>query len=226
MRRRPSGCTSSGTSFAVLDARRARSSPGARRAPRARRCAARARGCGSSSSSGGRLQSSSRSAASIFSAYVMPSAGCGVNVGSGSTSSSSSTRELARRAVDGAGVVLGLDRERALRGDRPRVELGLDSLMIVTPVSAVAGHQRPLDRRRAAPARQQRRVDVEPERPRESRLGNQHARRPRRRPSPPRVEVRLEPLGLDAPGCRAAPRPPSPAAARPCARGPAAGRAG
>ena len=35
---------------------------------------------------------------------------------------------------------------------------------IVTPVSLVAGHDRPLDRRGAAPARKQRRVDVQPER--------------------------------------------------------------
>ena len=44
---------------------------------------------------------------------------------------------------------------------------------IVTPVSRVAGHDRALDRRRSAPARQQRRMDVEPEPARRAGLRDQ-----------------------------------------------------
>ena len=50
---------------------------------------------------------------------------------------------------------------------------------IVTPVSVVAGEDRALDRRGAAPARQQRRVHVEPERLVEQRLRDRAARRRR-----------------------------------------------
>ena len=76
-----------------------------------------------SSSSGGRVQSSSRSAAVIFSAYVTPSSGCGVNSGSGKHLVEQLDRQLGRALVHGARVVLGPDRERTLRGDRPGVEL-------------------------------------------------------------------------------------------------------
>ena len=60
--------------------------------------------------------------------------------------------------------------------------------MIVTPVSAIAGDDRAVDRRGAAPARQQRRVDVDHARAAESpaarRAGS--GRRPRRRRGPAR----------------------------------------
>ena len=46
----------------------------------------------------GSERSSSRSAGPIFSAYVTPSSGCGVNSGSGSTCSSSCTASAAARA--------------------------------------------------------------------------------------------------------------------------------
>ena len=72
-------------------------------------------------------------------------------------------RDLGRARVDRAGVVLRPDRERALRRDRPRVER-LDRLVDRHAGLRVAGHDRPLDRRRPAPARQERRMDVEPER--------------------------------------------------------------
>ena len=60
------------------------------------------------------------------------------------------------------------ERERLLRGDRPAVELG-DRAVDRHPGRLVAGEDRPLDRRGAAPARQERRMDVQPQRPVEQR---------------------------------------------------------
>ena len=57
-------------------------------------------------------------------------------------------------------VVVRPDRLGSARQTGPESSPAV-SRMIETPVSRVAGHDRPLDRRRAAPARQQRRVDVE-----------------------------------------------------------------
>ena len=91
-----------------------------------------------------------------------PSSGCGVNAGSASTSSRSSTATRRRALVDRARVVLRPDRERPLRGDRARVELGRRPVDR-DPGLRVTGHERPLDRSGAAPARQERRVDVQPE---------------------------------------------------------------
>ena len=82
--------------------------------------------------------------------------------------------ELGRPPRDRRVVVLLPDRERTLRRDRPRVELGheLDDRRAGLRVT---GHQRPLDRRGAPPARKQRRVDVQPERAVEHRLGDERA---------------------------------------------------
>ena len=82
--------------------------------------------------------------------------------------------DLRRALEDGARVVVGAELERLLRRDRPRVELGRRAVDRDAG-ARVAGHQRALDRRGAAPARQQRRVHVEPERPREQRLRDQQA---------------------------------------------------
>ena len=134
------------------------------------------------SSCAGRARSSSRSAGVIFSAYVTPSSGCGSNAGAGaSTSSSSSAAISARAREDRAGVVLRPDRERPLRRDRAGVELR-DRAMDRDAGLRVAGHQRALDRRGTAPARQQRRVHVEPERRvRAARPGSAGRTRRRRR---------------------------------------------
>ena len=72
-------------------------------------------------------------------------------------------RELGGALVDRRRVVLGADRERALRCDRAGVEL-LHGLVDRDAGLGVAGHERALDRGGAAPARQQRRVHVQPER--------------------------------------------------------------
>ena len=96
---------------------------------------------------------------------------------------------------------------------------------IVTPVSRVARQDRALDGRRAAPARQQRRMDVQPERPVEQRRAGSAARTRRRRSRrPARRAAPAVPAG--GRGCRAARRPPSPAAARACGRGRAGRRGG
>ena len=71
--------------------------------------------------------------------------------------------DLGGSRVDGAGVVPGRHGKRAPRCDRPGVER-LDRPVDRDACLLVAGHERPLDRSRAAPARQQRRMDVEPQR--------------------------------------------------------------
>ena len=155
----------------------------------------------------------------IFSAYVAPSPGCGSNAASGSTASSSRAASSRRPLVDAARVELA-DRERLLRRDRARRRARRPSRWIVTPVSLVAGEDRALDRRRAAPARQERRVDVQPERALEQARRDVEAVRAdddaRRRHRGARASR------AGAPGCRAGRPPPSRAAARACGRGPAA----
>ena len=64
----------------------------------------------------------------------------------------------------GARVVVDPDWNPLLRGNRTRVEL-LHQLDDADARFLVAGHQCPLDGRRPTPARQQRRVGVEPARP-------------------------------------------------------------
>ena len=81
-------------------------------------------------------------------------------------------RDLGGARVDGARVVVRPDVEGTLRGDRPGVELG-DRPVDGDAGALVAGHERALDRRGAAPARQQRRVDVEPQRAVEQRVRDQ-----------------------------------------------------
>ena len=77
-------------------------------------------------------------------------------------------RHLCGAVIDGAGIVVGPDREGFLRGDRPGVQL-LDELDDRHAGLRVARHDRALDRRRPAPARQQRRVHVQPLMPIEQR---------------------------------------------------------
>ena len=95
-----------------------------------------------------------------------------MNDGLGSTSLEQLDADLRGAVVDGAGVVLGPIGNGSLRGDRPGVEL-LDELDHRDAGLVVAGHDRPLDGRRPTPARQQRRVDVQPEVPLEQRCRDQ-----------------------------------------------------
>ena len=76
--------------------------------------------------------------------------------------------------VDRAGVVLRAEREGRLGGDRAGVQF-LDRLVNRHSGLGVAGHQRPLDGRGTAPARQERGMDVEPERLLELSLRDQNA---------------------------------------------------
>jgi len=72
-------------------------------------------------------------------------------------------RQLSSAREEGSGVVVDPDRKLLLSRDRPGVEL-LDQLDDRDSCLLVARHQRPLDRRSPTPARQERRVDVEPAR--------------------------------------------------------------
>ena len=134
-------------------------------------------------------------------------------------------RDLGRAREDGARVVLVADRERLAGRDGPCVELG-DRLVDRDARLVVAGHDRPLDGRRTAPAREERRVDVEPQP-----LGEQVGR--------DEQAVRADDDGLahrgraprpagraGARGCRAARPPPSPAAPPAAGPGRPARRAG
>ncbi len=141
---------------------------------------ARAPMCGDSartwftSSATGRVRSRSRSAAVIFSAYVAPSAGWGAEHGLGQHVADQACGNLGRARVHGAGVVVGPDVECLLRGDRAGVELGRRAMDRDAGLR-VAGHERALDRRRTAPARQERRMHVEPEPAVEQRVGDEQA---------------------------------------------------
>ena len=135
-------------------------------------------------------------------------------------------RELGRARVDRAGVVLRRERKRPLRRNRPRVEL-LHRLVDRHARLRVARQERPLDRRGAAPARQQRGMHVQPEPL--ARAGSPGSAGRRRRRRPRRREARARPSAAPAaaPGSRAAPRRPSPAAPPACRPRPARGcRAG
>ena len=103
-------------------------------------------------------------------------------------------RQFACPRRDRAEIVLRRERERPLRRDRPGVELRHE-LDDRHSGLLVAGHQRTLDRRGASPAREQRRVDVQPQRPVENRLGDQHAVGGHDHGPGLRLEV-VEPLGL------------------------------
>ena len=114
--------------------------------------------------------------------------------------------------VDRAGVVVRPDRKRLLRRDRACVELRGRAVDRHAGLG-IAGHDRPLHRRRPAPAGKERRVDVQPERAVEQ-GSPESARRTRRRRLPRhRPPLRTRPASrAGAPRCRAARRPPSPAA--------------
>ncbi len=83
-------------------------------------------------------------------------------------------RDLGSTREHGARIVVRAELESLLRRDRAGIEL-LDRLVDRDAGLRVAGHDRPLDRRRPAPARQQRGVHVEPERLPEQALRNQQA---------------------------------------------------
>ena len=68
--------------------------------------------------------------------------------------------DLREAGRQGSVVLAGPDRRLLGQGDRPFVE-PLGQPHDADAGRLVAGHDRPLDRRRTAPARQQRRVDVE-----------------------------------------------------------------
>ena len=82
--------------------------------------------------------------------------------------------DLRRAVVDGAGIVVRGDVERLLRCDWPRIELRRRA-MDRDAGARIAGHQRAFDRSGPAPARQEGRVHVQPERAREERLRDQQA---------------------------------------------------
>jgi hypothetical protein len=104
--------------------------------------------------------------------------------------------ELGQRIVQVAGRFLAADGPAALQQHRPGVE-SLVELHDADTGHGVAGQQRALNRRRAAPARQQRTMDVEAAEPRQrQRRGGQdqsirHDHHQVRRP----FEQRAAPLG-------------------------------
>ena len=133
-------------------------------------------------------------------------------------------RELGCASVDSPGVVLRREQEPALGGDRAGVEL-LHRLVDRDARLGVTRHQRALDRGGAAPARQERRVHVQPEAAVEQLFGDQQSRTRRRRPCRPEARARRSAGRAGARGSRAAPPRPWPEARRPCGRAPPAGRA-
>ena len=80
--------------------------------------------------------------------------------------------DLGRTAVDEPRVVLGPDRERLAGRHRTGVELR-HGLVDGHAGLGVPGHDRPLDRCGAPPAREQRRMDVQPRALREQAVGNE-----------------------------------------------------
>ena len=159
--RRPSGWTTSGTNTPPSSrALHTVSATAVQRRPRAdvRRQRADTRRQASSGSS----RSSSRSVGVIFSAYVQPSSGCGGEHGLREHGLELARGHLGRTLVHAAGVELA-DREGVLRRDRACVEL-FDRPVDRHARLLVAGEDRALDRRGAAPAREQRRMDVQPQR--------------------------------------------------------------
>ncbi len=95
-----------------------------------------------------------------------------------------------------AGVVVGLHRERALRRDRPGVEL-LHELDDRYACLGVARHQRTLDRRSAAPAWEERRMHVQPETLVEHCVGDDQPVGDGDDHRSAEIEARLQPLRLD-----------------------------
>ena len=179
------------------------------------------------SSVGGRFQSSSRSSGVRRSAYVAPSSGWGTEIrGAREDFLEQFRRELTGPLEDDACVVLGADQEGTLSGDRACIELRRRPVNR-DPGLVVPGHDRPLDRRRAAPPREQRRMDVEPARALEQTLGDERAvrgddhrvRRLRARTTRPGARAA-------GPESRAGPRSPWQAARLPAVLARAAGRDG
>ena len=175
MRRPPSGCTSSGNGVRRLRRARARSSCGRPSS------SARAPMCGESA----RIRRSASAGSARSSRWVHRLELVGVasarlpareNTGAGSTPSSRSTRELGRaRRRPAPASSSSPTRKCALRRDRAGVQL-LHELDDRDAGLLVARQQRTLDRRRAAPAREERRVDVQPERRAQAgRPGSRHA---------------------------------------------------
>ena len=160
---------------------------------------------------GGRAsESSPRSSGPILSAYVDAVLGLRRERGvAASTSSSSSTPTSAARAKTAPASSSGADRGRpaAPRSGRRRA--------LPRPVDrharlASPGHERALDRRGAAPARQERRMDVQPERAaRAATRRNERARSPRAPPCRRRARPPGRGARAGAPGSRGARPPPS-----------------
>ncbi len=117
-----------------------------------------------SSSIAGSAGSSRRSAEAIFSAYVAAASSCAVysSAPCSRRSSASPSRRPESCSSRGASVPKSsvADRDRLLQGDRAGIE-ALGDAHDRDPRPLVAGQDRALDRRRAAPSRQQRRVHVE-----------------------------------------------------------------
>ena len=97
-------------------------------------------------------------------------------VGRSSARTSSSPPRPCKPRGEPAVRVIRVDRLGLLRAHRPAVEAG-GHAHDRDARGLVAGHDRPLDRGRAAPARQQRRVDVQHRVVREQRLLDQRAER-------------------------------------------------
>ena len=128
-----------------------------------------------STSAGVRVGSSARSAASILCAYVTPSSSCSTHGGRSSRARTSRSPLSAwSRAGERPVVVVGPDRLPPLQADRAGVE-PLGQPHDRDAGLRVAGHDRPLDRRSAAPARQQRRMHVEDLVLAQQRLANERA---------------------------------------------------
>ena len=119
-----------------------------------------------------------------------------LGLGSGENAVEQLRRHLGRPRVHGAGIVVGRDRERPLGRDRARVELG-HRAVDRHPGLRIARQDGPLDRRRPAPPRQERRMDVEPE-PAPEQLGRDQepVRDDHDRPRPD-LDLPGEPLGLE-----------------------------
>ena len=128
---------------------------------------------------------------------MTPSDACGTNPGSLSQNAVEKLGgDLGGSGEHGAGIVLRADREGALRSHGAGIQLFHGAVDGDTGLG-VAGEDRTLDRSRAAPARQERRMDVQPEP-----LGEQLVRYQQpvcaydhRRGG--EVETRLESLGLE-----------------------------
>ena len=161
---RPPGCTSSGSNVPSSPTR-ARQTVTLRPSSSARApmCGESARTT-STSSRAGRARSRIRSSGSILPRVrhallvLRPELG----LRRPSTSSRSSAASAAARAYTSPASSSSSIRNARLSRDRPRVEL-LHRAVDRHARLDVARHERALDRSRAAPARQQRRVDVQPE---------------------------------------------------------------